>query len=133
VDVQYVYTWNRTILTFSSLPVYHHTESFESSNAHVNVNGDSESWANMIDVDIPLDVELFGHELRSGGYYRWTGLYGGLSTGLNESHLNEIHGRLVLDFLNQLWKVQWIGTGSSYVWGSNITGWTVGLDVAFRF
>ena len=133
VDVQYVYTWNRTILTFSSLPVYYHTESFESSNAHVNVNGDSESWANMIDVDIPLDVELFGHELRSGGYYRWTGLYGGLSTGLNESHLNEIHGRVVLDFLNQLWKVQWIGIGSSYVWGSNITGWTVGLDVVFRF
>lgn len=29
VDMQYVYMWNRTILTFSSLPVYYHTESFK--------------------------------------------------------------------------------------------------------
>ena len=48
-------------------------------------------------------------------------------------HLNEIHGRIVLDFLNQLWKVQWLGLGASYIWGTNITGWTVGADVAFRF
>ena len=133
VDIQYVYTWNRTILSLSSLPVYYHTESFESSNVRLNVNGDSGTWANMIDVDIPLGVELWGHELRSGGYYRWTGLYGGLRSGLNESHLNEIHGRVVLDFLNQLWKVQWIGIGASYVRGPDITGWTAGLDVVFRF
>ena len=28
---------------------------------------------------------------------------------------------------------QWIGVGASYLWGPNITGWTVGADVAFRF
>ena len=133
VDIQYVYTWNRTILTLSSLPVYYHTESFRSSNVHLNVNGDSGTWANMIDVDIPLGVELWGHELRSGGYYRWTGLYGGLRSGLDESYLHEVHGRVVLDFLNQLWKVQWIGVGASYVRGQNMTGWTAGLDVVFRF
>jgi hypothetical protein len=133
VDMQYVYTWDRTILTFSSLPAYYHTESFETSNVHLNVNGNSETWANMLDVDIPLGIELYGHELRSGGYYRWTGLYGGLRSGLNESSLNEIHGRVVLDFLKQLWKVQWIGIGASYIWGPNVTGWTAGLDVVFRF
>ena len=45
-------------------------------------------------------------------YYRWTGFYGDLRDGLHESNLNEIHGRVVLDFLNQLWKVQWIGIGA---------------------
>jgi hypothetical protein len=45
----------------------------------------------------------------------------------------EIHARVVLDFLNQLWKVQWIGIGASYLWGPNITGWSAGLDVVFRF
>lgn len=133
VDVQYVYTWDRTIITLSSNPVYYHTESFKTSNALLNVDGDSESWANIVDVDIPLGMELFGHELRSGGYYRWTGLYGDLRSGLNLSNLNEIHGRLVLDFLNQLWKVQWIGLGGSYLWGPHITGWTIGADVVFRF
>ena len=133
VDFQYVYRWDRTIITLSSLPVYYHTESFKSSNVHLNVNGDSQTWANMVDVDIPTGVMLYGHELRTGGYYRWTGLYGGLSRGLNETSLNEVHGRVVLDFLNQLWKVQWIGFGGSYIWGPNITGWTVGADVVFRF
>jgi hypothetical protein len=133
VDFQYLITLDRTIITLSSTPVYYYTESFQSSNAHLNVHGDSGTWANMIDVDIPLGVELYGHELRSGGYYRWTGLYGDLRDGLHQSNLSEIHGRVVLDFLNQLWKVQWIGIGASYLWGPNITGWSAGLDVVFKF
>ena len=133
VDIQYRIVWDRTIVTLESNPVYYHTESFQSSNAHVQVNGDSETWANILDVDIPVGVQLFGHELRTGGYYRWTGLYGGINDGLHDSSLNEIHGRLVLDFLNQLWKVQWAGIGASYLWGANITGWSVGADVVFRF
>ena len=133
VDTLYVMTLDRTIITLSSLPVYYRTESFKTSSAQLNVNGDSGTWANMVDVDIPLGVELFGHELRSGGYYRWIGFYGDLRDGLHESHLNEIHGRVVLDFLNQLWKVQWIGVVASYLWGPNITGWSAGLDVVFRF
>jgi hypothetical protein len=132
VDVEYLLTLHRTIITLSSQPVYFHTESFNSSSVHLNVRGDSSSWANTIDVDVPLGVQLYGHELRSGGFYRWTGLYGDLRTGLNQSNLNEIHGRVVLDFLNQLWKAQWIGLGASYIRGPNITGWTVGLDVVFR-
>jgi hypothetical protein len=133
VDFQYLLRLQRTIITLSSHPVSYHTESFQSSNVHLDVHGDSRTWANTIDVDIPLRVELFGHELRSGGYYRWTGFYGGLRDGLGQSDLNEIHGRVVLDFLNQLWKVQWIGIGASYLWGPNISGWSAGLDVVFRF
>jgi hypothetical protein len=133
VDFQYRITWDRTIVTLSSLPVYYHTETFNSSTVQLNVQGDSSTWANMIDLDVPLGVELYGHELRSGGYYRWIGFYGDLRDGLHESNLNEIHARVVLDFLNQLWKVQWIGIGASYLWGPNITGWSAGLDVVFRF
>jgi len=133
IDFQYLINLNRTIITLSSTPVYYRTETFQSSTAQLNVQGDSSTWANMIDVDIPLGVEMFGHELRSGGYYRWIGFYGDLRDGLHDSNLNEIHGRVVLDFLNQLWKVQWIGIGASYLWGPNITGWSAGLDVVFRF
>lgn len=133
VNVQYVLRWGRTIITLSSEPGYYHTESFNSSNVNLHINADSVSWANMIDVDMPSGVELFGHELRYGGYYRWTGLYGALSSGLNLSDLNEVHGRVVLDFLNQFWKVQWIGFGASYLFGQKTTGWSIGVDATFVF
>ena len=113
--------------------MYYHTQSFNSSSARLNVNGNSQIWANILDVDMPLGLQLWGHELRTGGYFRWTGLYGGLKSGLNESSLSEVHGRVVLDFLNQLWYAQWLGIGASYIWGTNISGWTVGADVVFRF
>jgi hypothetical protein len=88
---------------------------------------------NKIDLDMPLGIQLFGHELHTGGYLSRTELLGDLKDGLGVAHMNEVHGRLVLDVLHQLWKVQWIGLGASYIDGTNISGWTVGVDVAFRF
>ncbi len=133
LDIQYVINWGRSIVTLSSDPTYFHTEDFNSSNRNVHIRGDSGSVVNKIDVDIPLGIELDGHELRSGGYLSRTDLLGGLESGLGVEHMNELHGRIVLDFLNQLWKVQWIGIGASYIWGTNISGWTAGADIAFRF
>ena len=133
LDVQYVMTFGRSIITLSSDPTYFHTEGFHTSNTNVRINGDSASVSNKIDLDVPLRMEIFGHELRSGGYLSRTDLFGDLKTGLGVQHMNEIHGRLVLDYLNQLWKVQWIGVGASYIRGTNITGWTAGADIAFRF
>jgi hypothetical protein len=133
VNVQYVFTWDRAIITLSSDPTYFHTESFNSTSALARVHGDSGSLGNTIDADVPLGFQLFGHEVRTGGYVSRTDLFGGLREGLDMQHINEVHGRLVLDFLGQFWKVQWVGLGVSYVWGPNITGWTGGVDVAFRF
>ncbi len=133
VNIQYLFTWDRTIFTLSSDPTFFHTESFNSSNARDGVNGNSGSLANKIDIDIPIGYYVYGHELRTGGYVSRTELYGGVKEGLDTQYLYEAHGRLVLDFLNRLWKVQWIGIGGSYVWGNYSSGWTVGADVAFRF
>jgi Solitary outer membrane autotransporter beta-barrel domain len=133
LDLQYQYTWHRTIFTLSSDLTYYYTESFNSSSSDVDVNGNSESWISKLDVDVPLGVELFGHELRTGGFYSRTQLYDGLREGLNTDYVNEAHGRLVLDFLDQLWKVQYIGVGVSYLWSDNFNGWSIGADVAFRF
>jgi hypothetical protein len=133
LNLQYLLKLGRTIVTISSDPSYFRTESFHSSNSKVDIDGSSGAVANTLDVDVPIGMKLFGHELRSGGYLSRTSLSGDLRTGLGVDHINEVHGRLVLDFLNQLWKVQWIGIGSSYYWGTNITGWAVGADVAFHF
>jgi hypothetical protein len=133
VNIQYAFTWDRTIFTLSSDPTFFHCETFSSSTARNSVSGNSESLRNTLDVDIPLGIQLYGHELRTGGYFSRTELFGDLGDGLDTRHLYEANGRLVLDFLNQFWKAQWIGIGGSYLWGDNFTGWTVSADVAFRF
>jgi hypothetical protein len=99
----------------------------------MSVSGNSGSLDSKIDLDVPLGRQLFGHELHTGGYLSRTDLFGDLKTGLNAQHINEVHGRLVLDYLNQLWKFHWIGVGGSYLWGPNIKGWTIDADVAFHF
>jgi hypothetical protein len=133
LDIQYLIRFGRNTITLSSEPTYFHTQGFGSSNANVRVNGDSGSIDDKIDLDVPIGIQLFGHELHTGGYLSRTELLGDLKDGLGVAHMNEVHGRLVLDVLHQLWKVQWIGLGASYVDGPNISGWTVGVDVAFRF
>ena len=91
----------------------------------------------MLDVDVPIGVKLFARELHVGGYYSWTGFFGDLRNGFTESgldvnHVNEIHGRVVLDFLDKLKVVKWIGLGGSYFWGQDFTGWSIGADVSFK-
>jgi hypothetical protein len=128
VNFQYEYTWVRTIIKLTSDVTYYHTGSLKSSNANIDVGGDSEVVSNKLDIDVPLGRMLFGHELRTGGYFERTNLYGNVRDGLNTDHMNEVHGRLVLDYLNQLWLTQWIGIGGSYYWGENFTGWSFGVD-----
>jgi hypothetical protein len=133
LNIQYVVPLDRMRITLSSDSTEFYTRGFARSNANVRVEGNSGFLTTKIDLDIPLGVELFGHELRSGGYVSRTDLFGDLKTGLDVQHINEVHARVVLDFLNQLWKFQWLGLGSSYEWGPNITGWTAGVDATFRF
>jgi hypothetical protein len=134
MNLQYVYTWKRTIFTLSSDPTYFHTEKIHSSSSSVDVGGDSDTWMNKLDVDVPLGKSLFGHELRTGGYFSRTELMGKIKQGVgNNDHIYELHGRLVMDYLNELWKVQWIGIGYSYLWGRTFDGYSIGLDVAFQF
>jgi hypothetical protein len=133
VNVQYLAKLDRTVITLSSDLTYFHTEGFDKSSAHVKVGGNSGFVTNKVDVNVPLGIRIEGHELEAGGYLSRTDLLGDLESGLGVQHLNEVHGRVVLDFLNQLWKFQWIGVGTSYIWGTDVHGWAAGVDVAFRF
>ena len=133
LNVQYVFKWDKTTITLSSDPTYFHTGTFRTDNANVKVRGDSWTIANTLDVDVPLGMQLFGYELHTGAYFSRTDLSGGVEQGLDFEHLYEIHSRVVLDFLNRWWKLNWVGIGASYLWGPNITGWTVGADVKFKF
>jgi hypothetical protein len=133
LNIQYLFTWDRTTFTLSADPTFFHTESFVSSSSDDVVNGNAGSLTDKVDVDVPLGRHLVGHELHTGGFFSRTELFGDLKDGLDAQHLYEIHGRLVLDVLNRFWKVQWVGIGGSYLWGNNFSGWTVGADLSFRF
>jgi hypothetical protein len=133
LNIQYLIRFGRNTLTLSSDPTYFHTEGFGASNANVRISGSSGSIDNKIDLDVPIGLQLFGHELHTGGYISRTELLGDLRDGLAVSHVNEVHGRLVLDVLHRMWKVLWIGVGASYVNGTNFSGWAAGADIAFKF
>lgn len=132
-ELGYVWMWKRTTFTLSSSFAYFHTEDFNTSSSQVSVDGNSQTWENKIDVDIPLGKKIFDRELHTGGFFSRTEFFGDIEDGISADHLYEVHGRLVLDFLGKLWKVKWLGIGGSYLWGNTFDGWSIGVDAAFKF
>jgi hypothetical protein len=132
-DIQYILPLPHVIVTFSSDTAGFFTHGFDRSNTRLRVGGVSGFVTNKLDLNIPLGIDVFGHELHTGGYLSRTDLLGDLRRGLDVEHLNELHGRLVLVFNNPLWGMQWLGIGASYLWGTNISGWTYGADIEFHF
>ena len=133
LELDYEWHWGRTTFDFSSRASFFHTESFESSSPIVGVNGDSTTWVNKLDVDVPLGLKVFGRELHSGGFFSRTELFGGAAKGLNTDYLYTADARLVLDFLGKLWKLRWLGLGVSYFFGQDFSGWSAGVDLRFKF
>ena len=133
LELAYEWKWRRTTFQFSSQYTFFHTESFQSSSPILDINGDSSTWANKLDVDVPLGLKVFGRELHSGGFFSRTEVFGNAAGGLNTDHIYTVNGRLVLDFLGKIWKVKWLGLGASYFWGKDMGGWTAGVDLCFQF
>ena len=129
----YEWSWGRATFEFSVRYTFYHTESFNSSSEFVDVDGDSHTLRNKLDVDVPLGLKLLGRELHTGGFFARTELFGGVADGLNEDHVYTANGRLVLDFLGKVWKLRWLGFGASWLWGDHVDGWSAGVDLRFRF
>ena len=133
LELDYQWLWDRATFEFSSGYSFFHTESFQSSSPILGVNGDSSTWANKLDVDLPLGLALFGREFHVGGFFSRTEIFGNAARGLNTGYVYTANGRLVLDFLGQLWKLKWLGLGVSYFWGHDFSGWSAGVDLQFKF
>ncbi len=133
LEMDYEWQWGRTTLELSSRCTYFYTESFESSSPILGVNGNSTTWQNKLEADVPLGLKLFGREFHTGGFFSRTEVFGDAAHGLSTDYVYTVTGRLVLDFLGKLWKVQWLGLGASYFWGHNLEGWSAGLDMRFKF
>ncbi len=133
LDLRYNWVWGRTTFEFRSAFDYFHTESFNSSSAAVGVDGNSQTWDNKLDADVPLGWRLAGGEFHTGGFLSRTELFGGAAEGLNASAFYTVNGRFVFDPNGKLWKVRWLGLGASYFWGQHFQGWSAGFDLCFKF
>ena len=133
LNAQYEWLWGRTTFAPGSRYNFFHTESFDSSSPVVGVNGDSHTWENKLDADVPLGWKIFERELHTGGFFSRTELFGGAAQGLNADYIYTLNGRLVADLLRKVWKVRWMGVGCSYFWGEHFSGWSAGLDMRFQF
>ena len=133
LELDYEWRWGRTSFELSSSYTFFHTESFESSSPILGVKGNSTTWENKLEADVPLGLNLLGRELHTGGFFSRTEVFGDASHGLNTDYAYTVNGRLVLDFLGKLWKLKWVGLGASYFWGHDVQGWSAGLDMRFKF
>jgi len=133
LEMRYDWSWRRSTFEFSSRYNFYHTESFSSSSPVVGVEGDSHTWENKLDADVPLGWRIFNRELHTGGFFSRTELFGNAAQGLNADHVYTANARFVADLLGKVWKTRWIGGGFSYFWGEHFNGWSAGVDVRFRF
>jgi hypothetical protein len=132
-ELNYAFSWNRILFELGSRYEFFHTETFESSTPFVEVEGDSQTWENKMDVDAPLGLKLFGRELHAGGFVSRTELFGGIAQGVNANHVYTFNTRLVVDLLGAVWKVRWFGAGFTYFLADHFDGWSAGIDMRFRF
>lgn len=133
IDGKYEWNWGRTRWEFTSRYTFYHTESFQSSTPFVSIDGDSHTWENKLDVDVPLGWKLFGRELHTGGFFARTELFDGIAEGLREDHIYTANGRLVFDFTEKFEFVRWLGFGASYFFADQVSGWSAGVDICFEF
>jgi hypothetical protein len=131
--LDYQWMWRRMTFEFNSGYSFFHTDTFTSSSPILGVKGNSSTWANKLDVDVPLGLKVFGRELHTGGFFSRTEVFGDAANGLNTEQVYTANGRLTLDFLGKLWKIKWVGLGASYFWGHGFNGWSAGLDLRLKF
>jgi hypothetical protein len=132
LDLKYDWNWARTAFEFRSRFDYFHTESFESSSPLIGVEGNSQTWENKLDADVPLGLRLLGGELHTGGFFSRTELYGDAVQGLNAHSFYTLNGRFVWAPLGKFLKLKWVGLGASYFFGDQFNGWSAGLDLSFK-
>ena len=132
IALEYALPVGRNTITFGGRYTYFGTTDI-SSDTDVEVGGDSHILEQRVDFDVPLNAELFGCRLHTGGYVALTEALGDIKDTMDSDVWATIHPRLLLDTTGKLWKVERMGLGFSYIKGDNFDGWDVGIDMSFKF
>jgi len=110
-----------------------HTQSQWRPNRSGPCSGLSLTWMNQLEADVPLDWNLFGRRVHTGGYFSRTELAGHAATGFNENHFYTINGRLVVEVHQDYRFLRWVGLSSSYFFGDHFTGWSAGFTLQLQY
>jgi hypothetical protein len=128
IDAQYEFKWRRITFTLTSEFTAYHTEDFRSTSKSIHLNGDSKSWMNTFDMEVPLGLKLFDREIVAGGAFSRTDLFGNISNALGTSYFYTADARIGLNTTNALPIVRWVGFEGQYFFGHNFSGWSIGVS-----
>jgi hypothetical protein len=133
LELRYRQAFGPVQVTLTSLYKYFHTETLRRSTTALSFESESHWWRNELDTEVKLPLHVYGRQLRVGGYFARSELSGGLETSLKTDYLYDTGGRLVVDLVGLLWKLEYLGIGASYFFSDNFSGWSYGAEVSFKF
>ena len=133
IELRYRRLFGTIQLTLTSRFKYFHTEPIERSTSALSFESTSQWWFNEVDVEWRMPLYLWGRQLRTGGYFARSELFGGLEDSFGTSYFYQSGGRLVMDVQGLLWKLEYVGIGAGYFWSDQFSGWTIGAEISFAF
>jgi hypothetical protein len=104
------------------LQVYFRTEPLSRWTTALSFESESHWWRNKLDTEVRLPPNVLGPQLRVGKYVARSELWGGFETSLRTDHLYDAGGRLVVDLVGLLWKLEYLGIGMSSFFSDNFSG-----------
>ena len=132
IGLAYKLPVGRNTLTFGAKYTFFGTTDIGDSDIE-DAGGSSHILEQRIDADVPLNAELWGCRLHTGGYVSLTEALGDIGDSMNSDWWVTVHPRLLFDVTGKLWKMDRIGLGASYIKGDHFDGWDIGVDVSFKF
>ena len=133
IELRYRRLFGTIQLTLKSAFKYFHTEPIERSTSALSFESTSQWWFNEVDVEWRMPLYLWGRQLRTGGYFARSDVFGGLEDSFGTSYFYQSGGRLVMDVQGLLWKLEYVGIGAGYFWSDRFSGWTIGAEISFAF
>ena len=133
IELRYRRLFGTIQLTLKSAFKYFHTEPIERSTSALSFESTSQWWFNEVDVEWRMPLYLWGRQLRTGGYFARSDVFGGLEDSFGTNYFYQSGGRLVMDVQGLLWKLEYVGIGAGYFWSDRFSGWTIGAEISFAF
>jgi hypothetical protein len=132
-DLQFKKTYGRWIPKFTSDFAYYNTRPIYRSTDALSFRSASMLWANKFDLDYVTGWKVLDCPVHFGGDIARTDLFEGLQAALDTDHYYQTDGRITLDVLGRLWKVDTLGVTAGYFWCNAFTGFSVGLECSLKF
>jgi hypothetical protein len=132
-DLQFKKTYGRWIPKFTSDFAYYNTRPIYRTTDALSFRSASMLWANKFDLDYITGWKVLDCPVHFGGDVSRTDLFEGLQAALDTDHYYQTDGRVTLDVLGHLWKVDTLGLTAGYFWCNAFSGYSVGIECSVKF